>query len=171
MKIDYVEFADDKQDPATALTEGRRLVTQQQVFAIVGDVSQFNPAEYFQQQQVPYFGWAFDNSYCSHDPSTQLWGFGYSGCIVPVDPAFIGEVGATSTRTPTQKTGKEHPTVAIVGNDSVSSRSSMSLAKIYYPKAGLEVVGTFNGCPTRRSPTTRPTRRPRSPPTAARRPT
>jgi ABC-type branched-subunit amino acid transport system substrate-binding protein len=147
VKIDYVEFADDKQDPATALTEGRRLVAQQQVFAIVGDVSQFNPADYFKQQQVPYFGWAFDNSYCSHDPSTQLWGFGYSGCIVPVDPAFIGAGGRNLYTYSHAKTGKEHPTVAIVGNDSVSSRSSMRLAKIYYPKAGLEVVGTFNQMP------------------------
>ena len=147
VKIDYLEFADDKQDPATALTEGRRLVTQQQVFAIVGDVSQFNPAEYFAQQQVPYFGWAFDNSYCSHDPSTQLWGFGYSGCIVPVNPAFIGAGGRNLYTYAHAKTGKEHPTVAIVGNDSVSSRSSMRLAKIYYPKAGLDVVGTFNQMP------------------------
>jgi ABC-type branched-subunit amino acid transport system substrate-binding protein len=147
IKIDYVEFADDKQDPATALTEGRRLVAQQQVFAIVGDVSQFNPAEYFAQQQVPYFGWAFDNSYCSHEPSTKLWGFGYSGCIVPSDPAFIGAGGRNVFTYAHAKTGMAHPTVAIVGNDSVSSRASMRLAKIYYPKAGLEVVGTFNQMP------------------------
>jgi ABC-type branched-subunit amino acid transport system substrate-binding protein len=147
LKIDYVEFADDKQDPATALTEGRRLVAQQQVFAIVGDVSQFNPSEYFAQQQVPYFGWAFDNSYCSHDPSTKLWGFGYTGCIVPSDPSFIGAAGMNLYKYAHDKTGKQHPTLAIVGNDSVSSRASMRLAKIYYPKAGFDVVGTFNQMP------------------------
>ena len=38
--------------------------------------------------RCPYFGWAFDNSYCSHDPSTKLWGFGYNGCLVPSDPSF-----------------------------------------------------------------------------------
>ena len=72
VKIKYAEFADDKQDPATALNEARRLVTQDQVFAIVGDVSQFNPVEYFTQQHVPYFGWAFDNTYCSTKPTTTL---------------------------------------------------------------------------------------------------
>jgi ABC-type branched-subunit amino acid transport system substrate-binding protein len=147
LKLEYVEFADDKQDPATALTEGRRLVTQDQVFAIVGDVSQFNPSEYFAQQQVPYFGWAFDNSYCSHDPSTKLWGFGYTGCIVPSDPSFIGASGMNLYAYAQEKTGKQHPTLAIVGNDSVSSRASMRLAKIYYPKAGFDVVGTFNQMP------------------------
>jgi len=69
IKVDYKELADDKQDPATALSEARRLVTQVGVFAIVGDISANNPGEYFTQQHVPYFGFAFDNSYCAQTPS------------------------------------------------------------------------------------------------------
>src|ERR1700712_5787846 len=65
VKIRYTGFADDKGDPATALSEARRLVTQDHVFAIVGDGSSTNPGPYFQQQHVPFFGWAFDNTYCS----------------------------------------------------------------------------------------------------------
>lgn len=63
VKIDHTEFVDDKQDPATSLSETRRLVTQTGVFAIVGDVSQSNNGDYLKQQHVPYFGFAFDNSY------------------------------------------------------------------------------------------------------------
>src|SRR5207245_5048046 len=39
VKIDYVGFEDDKGDPATALTQARKLVTQDRAFAIVGDSS------------------------------------------------------------------------------------------------------------------------------------
>ena len=43
LKIEYTEFADDKNDPATALTETRRLVTGVGVFAIVGNFSGVQP--------------------------------------------------------------------------------------------------------------------------------
>ena len=39
VKISYVGFTDDKQEPATSLSEVRRLVTQEQVFALVPDLS------------------------------------------------------------------------------------------------------------------------------------
>src|SRR5438105_5665394 len=63
VKIEYVEFADDKLDQSTALNEARRLVTEEKVFAIVGDASANNPGQYFAQQHVPYFGYGFDNTY------------------------------------------------------------------------------------------------------------
>ena len=44
VEIEWTEFADDKEDAALALAEARRLVTQDGVFAIVGDVSPQNPA-------------------------------------------------------------------------------------------------------------------------------
>ena len=66
--IDYKEFADDQQDPAKSLTESRRLVTQVGVFAIVPDLSDTNAGAYLNQQHVPYFGWAFDDTYCSPTP-------------------------------------------------------------------------------------------------------
>ena len=87
VKLKWTEYADDKQDPATTLSEARRLVTQTGVFAIVGDTSQANPGDYFNQQHVPYFGWAFDNTYCSNKSTTKLYGFGYNGCLVPSDPS------------------------------------------------------------------------------------
>src|SRR5579864_2605483 len=39
LKIQFVEMANDAADPATALSEVRRLVTSDQVFAIVPDLS------------------------------------------------------------------------------------------------------------------------------------
>ena len=85
-KIDYKEFADDNQDPAKSLTEARRLVEQVGVFAIVPNLSDTNPGEYLNQRHVPYFGWAFDDTYCSPKPTTALYGYGFNGCLVPADP-------------------------------------------------------------------------------------
>src|SRR5690348_4710918 len=50
--IDYTGFADDKNDPATALNEARRLVTQEQIFALVGDVSTYHPYDFLAQNKV-----------------------------------------------------------------------------------------------------------------------
>ncbi len=43
VKIDYTELAEDKNDPATALSEARRLVTQTGIFAMVGEISTVSP--------------------------------------------------------------------------------------------------------------------------------
>jgi ABC-type branched-subunit amino acid transport system substrate-binding protein len=147
VKIDYVEFADDKQDPATALTEARRLVTQDNVFAIVGDISQFNPKDYFTQQHVPYFGWGFDDTYCSHLPSTKLWGFAYSGCGVPSDPSYLGDSARAIYEYAKQKTGKAHPTAALIGNDTNSSKNAAKFSQISWSGIGFDIVGNFTQMP------------------------
>ena len=147
VKIDYVEFADDKQDPATALTEARRLVTQQQVFAIVGDISQFNPKDYFTQQHVPYFGWGFDATYCSHNASTTLWGFSFTGCLLNADPSVIANANQNQYDMVSKQTGKKNPTVFLVGNDSTSSKISIKNQTLSNTKVGFKVVGTDNTMP------------------------
>ncbi|MFN8028246.1 MAG: ABC transporter substrate-binding protein [Acidimicrobiia bacterium] len=147
IKIKYAEFADDKQDPATALTEARRLVTQVGVFAIVGDISQFNPKDYFTQQQVPYFGWGFDDSYCSHTPSTKVWGFAFSGCGVPSDPSFVGDSARAIYQYAKEKTGKSKPTVALIGNDTTSSKNAAKFSQISWTGAGFDIVGNFTNMP------------------------
>jgi branched-chain amino acid transport system substrate-binding protein len=148
VKIDYVEFVDDKQDPATALSESRRLVTQDQVFAIVGDVSQSNPGDYFKQQHVPYFGFAFDSSYCSPKPDPSLYGFGFNGCLVPTAPSVMPDSAANAYGYVSQKTGKKHPTAAIFSNDTDSGKSATKFQSIVYKGAGFDVVGTNNQMPT-----------------------
>ena len=74
VKLKYTENADDKQDPATSLVGGPAPGDPGGVFAIVGDTSQSNPVDFFAQQHVPYFGWAFDSTYCSTKPSRRHCG-------------------------------------------------------------------------------------------------
>jgi len=114
VKLEYVGFSDDKNDPATALSEARKLVTQDQVFALVGDTSSYNPWQYFTQQKVPFFGWGFETAYCAPKPTTSLWGFGYNGCQVNPKPNVVVDFARQVYKYATEKLGNKHPTVAMV---------------------------------------------------------
>jgi ABC-type branched-subunit amino acid transport system substrate-binding protein len=140
VKIDFTEFADDNQDPATALSEARRLVTQTGVFAIVGDVSANNPVDYFTQQQVPYFGGGFDATYCSTNASTKLWGFSVAGCSVPTDPSFVNDSKRAMYRYVAKKTGKKNPTMAVTANDNESGKNAMNINLVAMTGAGFKVT-------------------------------
>jgi branched-chain amino acid transport system substrate-binding protein len=139
VKIEYLEFVDDKIDPATALSEARRLVTSENVFALVGDVSAVNPGDYFAQQEVPYFGYAFDFTYCSKEPDDSLWGFGFSGCLVPKEADQMPDNARHVYDYVKEQTGKEHPTAVLFGSDSESGKSIGNHAA-YFAGAGFDVV-------------------------------
>jgi ABC-type branched-subunit amino acid transport system substrate-binding protein len=148
VEIEWTEFADTGTDPALAINEARRLVTQEQIFAIVGDYSLNNPADYFKQQQVPYFGWAVDPTFCSPKPSTDVWGFGFNGCIGNEDPAWVADTQRVSYDYVSKKTGKKHPTLHIVGSDSEQSRRTDKLVKIAAEGAGYKVVSAQQKMPS-----------------------
>jgi len=147
IQLKYTGLADDKQDQATALSEARRLVTQDQVFALVGDVSANNPKEYFAQQHVPYFGAGYDDSYCSHNASKSVWGFGTGGCAVPSDPAWVPDSGKSSYEYVSKKTGKKTPTIALLSNDTNSGKTAVKFRSLAFEGAGFKVVGTNNDMP------------------------
>ena len=141
IKIKYVGFEDDENDPATALSAARKLVTQDGVFAVVGDTSSYNPKTYFTQQQVPFFGWGFDNAYCNPKvPTTKGWGFGYNGCQVNTQPARVVDYAGQVYTYVTKQTGKKHPTVALINSDGANYRATMSQNKIAYAGDGFDVV-------------------------------
>jgi ABC-type branched-subunit amino acid transport system substrate-binding protein len=147
IKIDYKELADDKQDPATALSEARRLVTQVGVFAIVGDVSANNPGQYFAQQHVPYFGGGFDNTYCSNKPSTSLWGFSDGGCITAANPSRVTDIYHAMYTNVSKLTGKKHPTFIVVGNDNESGKNGGRVFAIAAQGAGFKVTDVQTNMP------------------------
>jgi ABC-type branched-subunit amino acid transport system substrate-binding protein len=140
IKIDYVTTLNDNQDPATALTAVRQLVLQDNVFAIVPDLSDVNPGSYLASQQVPYVGWAFDNTYCSTTPSTSLWGFGFNGCLVPANPPVMPDSFAQLYKYVSGKIGKSHPTFAIFSTDTQSGNNTVRLNSVNATGAGFDVV-------------------------------
>jgi ABC-type branched-subunit amino acid transport system substrate-binding protein len=147
IKLSWDGFADDKQDPATALSETRRLVTQEQVFALTADTSQFNAGDYLNAQHVPYFGWGFDATYCSPKPSAKLYGFGFTGCLLNPNPSVISDANANAYAMISKATGKKQPTIFLVGNDSESSKISIQNQTISAKKAGFKLVGADNTMP------------------------
>jgi ABC-type branched-subunit amino acid transport system substrate-binding protein len=140
VKLEYVEFVEDKADPAIALSEARRLVTSENVFAIVGDVSAVNPGEYFEQQEVPYFGYAFDFTYCSEEPDPDIWGFGFNGCLVPADPKELPDAARHLYNYMTEKTGKDAPAATLFSGDNTSGKNTVKFQEILYDSTGFDVV-------------------------------
>jgi ABC-type branched-subunit amino acid transport system substrate-binding protein len=140
VKLDYVEFADDNQDRATSLSEARRLVAEEKVFGIVGDVSSVNPLAYFKQQHVPYFGFAFDDTYCSAKPDPTVWGFGIDGCLVPNNPKQLADSAGNIIKYVRKATGKARPTVALFSSDTPSGQNAAKYDEPPYAGAGFDVV-------------------------------
>jgi ABC-type branched-subunit amino acid transport system substrate-binding protein len=140
IKIQFLELADDKGDPATAISEARRLVTQDQVFAIVPDLSPVNPGAYLAAQHVPYVGWAFDASYCTTTPSTSVWGFGYSGCLVPPNPPAMPLTGAALFTYVGHKTGKTRLSAVVFSADDEAGKNAARTQGSAMEGSGFDVV-------------------------------
>jgi ABC-type branched-subunit amino acid transport system substrate-binding protein len=140
IKFEYAGYADDKADPATALSEARRLVTQEQVFAIVGDTSQHNPYEFFVQNKVPFFGWGFEPAYCAPKITTDWWGFGYSGCQVQPAPKIVPDLGRLLYNYSSEKLGKKNPTLALLANDTATGQTTLNITTVAYEGRGFDLV-------------------------------
>jgi ABC-type branched-subunit amino acid transport system substrate-binding protein len=141
IKLKWAGFADDKNDPATAVSEQRRLVTQEGVFAVVADLSTFN-GEYFKQQHVPYFGWAFDQSYCSKTskPDPTVYGFAFYGCQSEASKT-IGDSGRAMYQYVNQLTGTKKPSILLFSVDNEAGKRSVQQLAYAIRGAGFDVVG------------------------------
>jgi ABC-type branched-subunit amino acid transport system substrate-binding protein len=140
IKINYVGFSNDNLDPSTALSQARLLVTSEHVFAVVPDLSPVNPVAYWTQEQVPYVGWGFDQSYCSPTPSTSLWGFGYNGCAVNPKATFVGDKYASLYKYMVSVTGSQHPTLLSFTEDTASGQAGEKQAKTAAEGTGFTVI-------------------------------
>ena len=148
IKIKFDTYLNDDADPATALSAARQLVTQDQVFAIVPDLSDVNPASYLKSQQVPYVGGGFDYTYCSTNVSTSVWGFSTGGCLVPQSPKFMSNTYRQFETYVAAKTDSAHPTIALFSNSGSSGSNSVRLATVSAKGAGFDVVYVKAPIPT-----------------------
>jgi ABC-type branched-subunit amino acid transport system substrate-binding protein len=146
--FDYKELADDKNDPNTALSEARRLVTQDGVLAIVPAVSVVTPSDYLTQQQIPWFGVGYDPTYCTSGSP----GFGLSayGCLIPPNPKRLPGVQWELLKKELASKGVTNPTLALLGTDTTSGKDSVQSSASTATGAGFKVVyakGAFPGPP------------------------
>jgi ABC-type branched-subunit amino acid transport system substrate-binding protein len=147
IKIKYVGFTDDGGTPASTLSAARKLVTQEHVFAVVPDMSQFNPGSYFASQHVPYVGYALDASYCSVTASTSLWGFGFDGCLLATNPPRVADALGPIYKYATTKTGSTKPTFLAFSSDTQSGETAASQNAIAAKGAGFKVVYSKGALP------------------------
>jgi branched-chain amino acid transport system substrate-binding protein len=146
--FDYKEFVNDGNDPTTALSEARRLVTQDGVLAIVPAVSVITPSDYLTQQQIPWFGVGYDNTYCTSGAP----GFGISayGCLIPDNPTKVPGTQWELLKKQLASKGISNPTLALLGTDTNSGKSSVASSASAATGVGFKVVyakGAFPGPP------------------------
>jgi ABC-type branched-subunit amino acid transport system substrate-binding protein len=146
--FDFKEFANDGNDPATALSEARRLVTQDGVMAIVPAVSVITPSDFLTQQQIPWFGVGYDDTYCTSGAP----GFGISayGCLIPDSPKRVPGTQWQLLKKQLASKGIQNPTLALLGTDTNSGKSSVQSSASAATGVGFKVVyakGAFPGPP------------------------
>jgi ABC-type branched-subunit amino acid transport system substrate-binding protein len=138
--VEYADaLADDKTDPAIALTEARRLVTQEQIFALVPDLSVVTPGDYLTQQQIPWFGPGYDNTYCP-ESGTMGWGFGTYGCLIRTDAKKLPNTIGQQVKKELAAQGIDEPTIAMIGTDTETGKQSIANSASTYTGVGFEVV-------------------------------
>jgi len=134
----WTEFADDKNDPATALSETRRLVAQDGIFSLI-DVSLATPGDYLTQQQVPWFGPGYDATYCP-DPGVKGWGFSTYGCILRENAKRAYGTTFSLLNKELATKGVKNPTIALIGTDAQSGKSGITQSASAAQGSGLNVV-------------------------------
>ena len=146
----YKGFADDNNDPNTALSETRRLVSQEGVVAIVPDVSIAPATDYLTQSQIPSFGPGYSVSYCPTNGSTS-WDCGIYGCLIPEKPTQVPNTQFVLLKKALAAKGIKSPTISLIGTDSTSGTVSVAGSASAAAAAGFKVVyakGSFPAPPT-----------------------
>ncbi|KPM52184.1 branched-chain amino acid ABC transporter substrate-binding protein [Frankia sp. R43] len=140
-KINFIGVSDDGQDIARNAQQARRLIEQEKIFAAVPLMtSNTGYLDTFCENVVPFFGWGFNQGYCS----TAI-GFGITGC------QFANEKVATNSLAYTINSLFEgaptNHTVAVVGVDNDSARAGVKAIARNLKAAGLDVVYAENPIP------------------------
>jgi Periplasmic binding protein len=148
-KINYLGFADDGGTPDQNLADVRRFVQLDHVFAISPVLSPFlesGSGSYINQQHVPTVGWGVSSSFCTKTNLSDMYLFGFNGCIVPAVPTYETAInGPVAAKLfPGGATGK---TVAVIGDDSSTSMSGVTTISAQFVDVGMDLVYHQNPMP------------------------
>ena len=148
-KINYLGFADDGGVPDQNLADIRRFVQLDHVFAISPVLSPFlesGSETYINEQHVPTVGWGVSSSFCATSNLSDMYLFGFNGCIVPAVPTYETAInGPVAAKLfPGGATGK---TVAVIGDDSSTSMSGVTTISAQFVDVGMKLVYHQNPMP------------------------
>ncbi|MEV7277410.1 ABC transporter substrate-binding protein [Streptomyces sp. NPDC093111] len=115
-RIEYLGAEDDGQDPARNLAAARKLVQQEQVFAVAPMSSvTFAGADFLDSRAVPTVGWGTLPSFCG---PKHLYGF--NGCLVPTPGGTLNQTWPEGLATVLG--GAKGRSVALIAGDSDAGR-------------------------------------------------
>lgn len=146
-KIDFIGAEDDGFDAAKNIAAVRKLVQQEQVFAVVPVNTQLAGAKFLQQQNVPYFGWGYSEAeWCG--PAIA---FSFTGCAGSAKP---GTQSAGFFAALTNATGPANGrTLAIIGHDDPNTKAVNKVGAAGAAEVGFKVATVDNSVPQTSIPT------------------
>lgn len=139
-KINYIGWADDKTTADVDLAEGRRLIDQEKVFAIVPAITPYlQVGQYANQTKTPVFGWGISAPFC--DPANKYI-IGFTGCLVPNPPTYPGNTwgGLVSDQLKAQGKQAKGATAAVISESNDSGKSGLDVISATAIASGMKVV-------------------------------
>jgi ABC-type branched-subunit amino acid transport system substrate-binding protein len=150
-KITLVETADDGAAPDSNLATIRRLVEQEHVFAIVpADTPFIQPGEiYINQHHVPTLGWGISPSFCASTNQSDMYLFGFNGCLSPGPPYTYQTmiVAPTLGKLFEPQGGAQGKTVAIIGDNLAPNIAGNNAIATQMKAGGFNVIYNKNPIP------------------------
>lgn len=133
-KIEFVGAEDNGEQADASLEITKRLVEQEQVFALLPVMSAtYGGGDYIVDNNVPTFGWGVNPAFCGVQVS-----FGVTGCVT--DPNLKVGSNALGTSLVDHFDGNSDKTVAFIAEDNDAGRGGLQLLTASVADKGFEVV-------------------------------
>ena len=142
-KINFLGFRDDGSDQSKNLDEGRKLVQEDQVFAVVPVITPFlGASDFFAQNKTPFIGWGIASGFCDNP-----FGFGFSGCLTPEDPKTAASTWGELIKKGNFNNNAKGKTAAVIAEDNDSGASGIRTISASAKAGGFKVVYSENPVP------------------------
>jgi hypothetical protein len=150
-KINYLGYADDGGTPDQDLSDVRRFVESDHVFAIVPALSPFmeSGGVYITQHKVPTVGWGISPPFCASSNFSSVYAFGFNGCLAPPVPTYETMITGALTGKLFEQQGKspQGAPAGVIGDNSDSSKAGNVSIAAQLTGAGFKVVYNENPIP------------------------
>jgi branched-chain amino acid transport system substrate-binding protein len=142
-RINFVGFRDDGSDQSKNLDEGRKLVQEDQVFAVVPVITPFlGASDFLAQNKTPFIGWGIASGFCENP-----YGFGFSGCLTPEDPKTAASTWGELIKKGNFDDNAKGKTAAVIAEDNDSGASGIRTISASAKSAGFRIVYSENPVP------------------------
>ena len=139
-KITYTGWADDKTTADVNLSEGRRLIDQEKVFAIVPAITPYlQVGAYANQTKTPVMGWGISAPYCD---AGNKYVIGFTGCLVPNPATHPGNTWGGLVTDQLKSEGKsiKGSTAAVISENNDSGKSGLDVISATALASGQKIT-------------------------------